>query len=48
MEVDSPGRAAAGIREIAGGASKGGSGVSLNDNNILVCSDYRLSGYQYP
>ena len=48
MEVDSPGRAAAGIRELAGGASKGGSAVSLKDNNILVRSDYSFSCYQYP
>ncbi|KAM3406890.1 hypothetical protein ACQJBY_000753 [Aegilops geniculata] len=34
MEVDSPGRAAAGIRELSGGVSKGGSGVSLKDNNM--------------
>ncbi|KAF6982431.1 hypothetical protein CFC21_000819 [Triticum aestivum] len=34
MEVDPPGRAAAGIRELSGGASKGGSGVSLKDNNM--------------
>ncbi|XP_040254406.1 uncharacterized protein [Aegilops tauschii subsp. strangulata] len=34
MEVDLPGRAAAGIRELSGGVSKGGSGVSLKDNNM--------------
>ena len=39
MEVDLPGRAAAGIRELSGGASKGGSGVSLKDNNMQVRSD---------
>jgi hypothetical protein len=38
MEVDSPGTAAAGIRELVGSASKGGSGVSLKDNNMLVRS----------
>lgn len=39
MEVDSPGRAAAGIRELSGGASKGGSGVSLKDNNMQQSRD---------
>ncbi|XBJ07655.1 hypothetical protein VPH35_013136 [Triticum aestivum] len=34
MEVDLPGRAAAGIRELSGGVSKGGSGVSLKDNSM--------------
>ncbi|KAM0886660.1 hypothetical protein ACQ4PT_029565 [Festuca glaucescens] len=37
MEVDSPVRA--GIKEFAGGASKGGSGVSLKDNNMLQSRD---------
>lgn len=39
MEVDSPGRAAAGIRELSGGVSKGGSGVSLKDNNMQQSRD---------
>ncbi|KAF6982430.1 hypothetical protein CFC21_000819 [Triticum aestivum] len=39
MEVDPPGRAAAGIRELSGGASKGGSGVSLKDNNMQQSRD---------
>lgn len=39
MEVDSLGRAAAGIRELSGGASKGGSGVSLKDNNMQQSRD---------
>lgn len=46
MEVDLPVRAAAGIRECSGGTSKGASGVSLRDNNMQVCSDYRISGYR--
>jgi hypothetical protein len=46
MEVDSSGRS--GIKEFAGGASKGGSGASLKDNNMLVRSDYSLSVYRYP
>uniref|UniRef100_M8D5E8 RNA polymerase II-associated protein 3 n=1 Tax=Aegilops tauschii TaxID=37682 RepID=M8D5E8_AEGTA len=39
MEVDLPGRAAAGIRELSGGVSKGGSGVSLKDNNMQQSRD---------
>ncbi|XP_047096015.1 RNA polymerase II-associated protein 3-like isoform X2 [Lolium rigidum] len=37
MEVDSSGRS--GIKEFAGGASKGGSGASLKDNNMLQSRD---------
>uniref|UniRef100_A0ACD5W3Y5 Uncharacterized protein n=1 Tax=Avena sativa TaxID=4498 RepID=A0ACD5W3Y5_AVESA len=41
MEVDLPGRAAAGIREFEGGALKQGSGVGVNlkDNNMLQPRD---------
>ncbi|CAM0958152.1 unnamed protein product [Alopecurus aequalis] len=39
MEVDSPGRAAAGIIEFAGGASKEGSGASFKGNTILQPRD---------
>ncbi|XBJ07654.1 hypothetical protein VPH35_013136 [Triticum aestivum] len=39
MEVDLPGRAAAGIRELSGGVSKGGSGVSLKDNSMQQSRD---------
>ncbi|XP_044962708.1 RNA polymerase II-associated protein 3 isoform X1 [Hordeum vulgare subsp. vulgare] len=39
MEVDSPGRAAAGIRELSAGVSKGGSGVILKDNNMQQSRD---------
>ncbi|KAK1692659.1 hypothetical protein QYE76_009356 [Lolium multiflorum] len=37
MEVDSSGRS--GIKELAGGASNGGSGASLEDNNMLQSRD---------
>ncbi|XP_003569065.1 RNA polymerase II-associated protein 3 [Brachypodium distachyon] len=39
MEVDSSVRAAAGIRECSGGASKGASGVGLKDNNMQQSRD---------
>ncbi|XP_025807556.1 RNA polymerase II-associated protein 3 isoform X1 [Panicum hallii] len=42
MEVDSPSRAAVDIRESAGGRSKGGSGVIINENVMQQSRDANL------
>jgi len=48
MEVDSPIRAAVDIRESAGGKSKGGSGVIINENGMQVFILQSSSLLYYP